>query len=628
MNTPHALQSLLEHMSRNGCRPAKASDVVLNGKKCRFRIAGDKPNSKNGEIEGRLGESAYATYRTYKRSGDRHRWTHKDVESLPEPENAMHSELADRQERINQQKLSRRHKSVANKARRLFDEYEPLRKHKYLVAKGLSKANIDGLASHDDRLVVPLRDINGKLWSLQRIDADGSKRFDPGGRTTGCYFHVGKPITWRVIIAEGLATAMSLNLASGIPCLASMSARNLMHVAKAVREKHPRALITLAADDDAATLLKSGRNPGIEASEAAARAIGGVVAYPRRNGVENMINTDFNDLLHKHKTAAVRRALKAAVAVPKGAGPQFRPVEAACFVKEALEPRIRLLGGWLWERGAVMLHSSAGVGKTHLNLAIAAHLVTGRPLFDWSVDRAAGVLLIDGEMGQEELQERLRAALAGTGGKQKRPLQIVTPDRHDGEMPDLGTPGGLDALEAHLGGIDLVIIDSITTLFNFEYGENDSRSWLPVLRFLKRMKQLKRAVIVSHHDSKQGTARGFSGSLTPLDATLQLKATRKEEAIGAQFRIELGKNRGGCQFTPIEVALSEKDGKYTWHHEKLLARGEARAKVPGVAKRRLSRLTEEQEAEIRTLHACNKSVRDIAAKTGVPKTTVDRFLKS
>src|SRR5439155_4411726 len=37
-------------------------------------------------------------------------------------------------------------------------------------------------------LVVPLRDINGELQSLQFISAEGEKRFLSGGQMAGCFF--------------------------------------------------------------------------------------------------------------------------------------------------------------------------------------------------------------------------------------------------------------------------------------------------------------------------------------------------------------------------------------------------------------------------------------------------------
>jgi putative DNA primase/helicase len=51
-------------------------------------------------------------------------------------------------------------------------------------------------------------------------------------------------------------------------------------VAIALRKKYPTVTIIVCADDDRATQARSGRNPGREAAERAARAIGGRLALP------------------------------------------------------------------------------------------------------------------------------------------------------------------------------------------------------------------------------------------------------------------------------------------------------------------------------------------------------------
>ena len=53
-----------------------------------------------------------------------------------------------------------------------------------------------------DVLLVPLRDQDGKLWSLQRIYPDGNKLFLKDGRTLGLMHILGEPTPTR-IIAEG-----------------------------------------------------------------------------------------------------------------------------------------------------------------------------------------------------------------------------------------------------------------------------------------------------------------------------------------------------------------------------------------------------------------------------------------
>ena len=105
-------------------------------------------------------------------------------------------------------------------------------------------------------VVVPLRDAEGKLWSLQFINADGEKRFLTGGAKRG-RFHLiqgvapGGDTPFSVIgVAEGYATASSIFEVSNIPVAVAFDAGNLLPVAQALSGVYPNSRIILFADDD------------------------------------------------------------------------------------------------------------------------------------------------------------------------------------------------------------------------------------------------------------------------------------------------------------------------------------------------------------------------------------------
>ena len=56
--------------------------------------------------------------------------------------------------------------------------------HPYLQRKQVLSY---GLKQLDDKLVIPLMDVNGKIWSIQYIYPDGRKQFYTGGRIKGCF---------------------------------------------------------------------------------------------------------------------------------------------------------------------------------------------------------------------------------------------------------------------------------------------------------------------------------------------------------------------------------------------------------------------------------------------------------
>ena len=164
----------------------------------------------------------------------------------------------------------------------------------------------------DGRLLVPVRDRAGEWLSLQRISADGEKRFLPGGRVSGGYYAIGKA-RGTVCIAEGFATAATIHEATGHPVAVAFNCGNLEAVARALREKLPKARLILCADDDART----DGNPGLTKATEAARAVGGLLAVPDFGADRPEKATDFNDLA-QHRGADAVKACIASAKKPDG----------------------------------------------------------------------------------------------------------------------------------------------------------------------------------------------------------------------------------------------------------------------------------------------------------------------
>lgn len=111
-------------------------------------------------------------------------------------------------------------------------------------------------------------------------------------------------------MAEGFATGASLQEATGRPVAVAFNASGVKAAAKAVRKLVPGALIVLCGDDDAATQARTGKNPGADAAEAAARLVHGLAVLPVGLPAGG---TDFNDL-HQHAGLdAVRGQVEAAI---------------------------------------------------------------------------------------------------------------------------------------------------------------------------------------------------------------------------------------------------------------------------------------------------------------------------
>ncbi|MCA0975238.1 toprim domain-containing protein [Halomonas denitrificans] len=142
-------------------------------------------------------------------------------------------------------------------------------------------------------LLIPLY-AGGEIVNLQRILPDGTKRFLKGGQVQGAYALLGRPVPdGRLFICEGWATGATLHHLTGDPVVCAMHAGNLLAVAKSMRTVLNSSLdLVIAGDDDRQT---SG-NPGRQAANDAALAVGALVLYPEwpDDCPENL--TDFNDL--------------------------------------------------------------------------------------------------------------------------------------------------------------------------------------------------------------------------------------------------------------------------------------------------------------------------------------------
>ncbi|OYU73437.1 MAG: hypothetical protein CFE32_20940, partial [Alphaproteobacteria bacterium PA3] len=140
--------------------------------------------------------------------------------------------------------------------------------HAYLIAKGIQPQGI--LIDAAGRLVIGLRDIDGTIHTVQRIDARGNKRFLTGGIKTDHFAVIGKwrPGTPHLLVCEGWATGASIHEATGDPVVVAFDAGNLIRVTRVLRRRYRNIELTIVADNDA----KADRadNPGVEAASQAA----------------------------------------------------------------------------------------------------------------------------------------------------------------------------------------------------------------------------------------------------------------------------------------------------------------------------------------------------------------------
>jgi len=177
-------------------------------------------------------------------------------------------------------------------------------KHQYQLMKNVKSHGIRYL---NGALLVPVCDAAGRLYGLQRIYSNGSKRFTFGTDKKGHFHLVGTPRNKLIYIAEGYTTAATIHEITGEAVVVAFDAGNLLPVAEALRAAYPDHEVIICADDDRWTP----DNTGLLKARAAAAAVGGSVVWPQFSN-PNSRGTDFNDIFLEEGPESVSRSIRVA----------------------------------------------------------------------------------------------------------------------------------------------------------------------------------------------------------------------------------------------------------------------------------------------------------------------------
>lgn len=287
-------------------------NIIADGKRHRFNH-----NERKGKESGfytlypdGIPAGYFGCWRTLP---DGKKWCSKTRSEVTESEWQAHQKrMADRERECEAEEKAM-HAKARKECVQLWEESKPCPdNHPYVIAKGIipygAHVTPDGY-----KIIVPIY-INGEIWSVQRIDAGGDKRFHKGGDKKGGYMDIPAmidPITPpdTIVICEGWATGCSLHQATSHTVRVAFDAGSLMAVAQFTRAQFPNARIILAADDD----YRNTTNTGIDKANEAAKAVGGIPVVPKFGDGRGEKDTDFNDLHQKEGIEAVRSQIEGAI---------------------------------------------------------------------------------------------------------------------------------------------------------------------------------------------------------------------------------------------------------------------------------------------------------------------------
>lgn len=275
-----AIAAFIGSMEAAGVRPVEPIGQQLGRDLIRFQCEGDRKGKRNGWAILHLDGTPAGAFGNY-RLGVREKWRADRAESLsPEERRRLQREWREAAQRRESDKLER-WRAAQTAARARWDGAGPVDPgHPYIIRKAMTG---EGLRQRGNRLLVPMHDLDGRLWGLQEIAPDGFKQFQKGARIEGLMCIIGDGGN-RLCIGEGTATMKAVRAATGYPVAIAFTGENLEPVARLIRKRWPRLDLIVCGDDDPHLLDNPNirKNLGVEYATAAALAVCGRLSIPPR----------------------------------------------------------------------------------------------------------------------------------------------------------------------------------------------------------------------------------------------------------------------------------------------------------------------------------------------------------
>ncbi|CAI10570.1 plasmid-specific DNA primase (plasmid) [Aromatoleum aromaticum EbN1] len=256
---------------------------IMDGKKHRIGVEGDKKGEHAGFYVGHL-DGHPAGYIKNNRTGIEMKWKSKGYSLDPQEKAKLAAEAASKlaaraeeQDRLHEASAQRVGKQMADLAP--VAELTPYMRDKGIQAHAGAFTDKEGQKTY-----IPAFDIDGKQWTMQYIQEDGTKRFAKDSKKEGCFHPVGGmdalATAPALVISEGYATAATNAEALGFATVAAFDSGNLPAVAHALHEKFPDKPVIILGDDDRQLELTQGVNSGRVKAQEAAKAVGGKAIFP------------------------------------------------------------------------------------------------------------------------------------------------------------------------------------------------------------------------------------------------------------------------------------------------------------------------------------------------------------
>jgi hypothetical protein len=447
------------------------------------------------------------------------------------------------QERLNKLEIER---LAAKDASDIILSSVAIKSHPYLAKKGLDN-RVEVLCNHG-AIVVPVINIENTITSLQYILSDGKKQYLKGGRIKDGFSLIGLEYYQlsslkEVGIAEGLATALTINLYTKTPLIMAHSCHKIKEVCNILLQYSNIEKIIIYADND----HKTDGNPGLTAAyEAQKLSQKIIVMYPK-----NIVGTDYNDVLTEKGEEELKEQLglqKKLTLFKKISEIQARPPEF-------------LIDGILEANTVACVYGEPGQGKTHIVLSMAVSCAAGMPWYGHEIKKHLPVLYICGE-DIRGATTRIYSIAKTFGVKDIDHLKLYITESAVHFLDANAVHELKKEIKLLIEKPSLIIIDTL----NRNLGDGDENSTKDMTKFFDAVDSLRyetdATIILVHHNSKNNPTSPRGSSVIYGGVTTQIMvntSTENAKEYGNEFKKVINmvgnKQKADAEIEPMVFGL-------------------------------------------------------------------------